>query len=191
MDFVDWIQDMLRRYPLKPKRLTPQERQAFTQGVMQRVRALEAQPQPVAVRSWSWNWALPRLAAGVAMASIIFFSVVWFQQTVSMQPDTMLVNSRDLEVLQAFDAMDEIATVDEFELLVDEAEDLQWMLLAEQAVSSDQKLIERTLEVLDAFNELDLPAEEMDELLLEELDRLEEEMDAEGVGAQLRIRLLA
>ena len=191
MDFVDWIQDLLRRYPLKPKRLTPQERQAFTQGVMQRVRALEAQPEPVAVRSWSWNWALPRLAAGVAIASIIFFSVVWYKQPVSMQPDTMLVNSRDLEVLQAFDAMDEIATVDEFELLVDEADDLQWMLLAEQAVSSDQKWIEHTLEVLDAFNELDQPAEEMDELLLEELDRLEEEMDAEGVGAQLRIRLLA
>lgn len=188
MDFVQWIQDMLRRYPMKPKHFTPEERQAFTQGVMQRVRALEAQPQPVAVRSWSWNWALPRLAVGVAMASLIF-SVVWYQRPVLMQPGTMLASSQDLEVLHAFDALDENAMVDELELLVDEAEDMQWMLLAEQAVSSDQEWIEQTLEVLDAFNELDLPAEEMDELWLEELDLLEEELDAEGVNARLQILL--
>jgi hypothetical protein len=187
MEFVDWIQHMLRRYPLKPKRLTPQERQAFTQGVMQRVHALEAQPEAVAVRSWSWNWALPRLAAGAAMASIIFFSTVWYQRPVSMQPDTMLVYSRDLEVLQAFDALDENGMVDELELLVDEADDMQWMLLAEQAVSSDQERIEQTLEVLDAFDELDLPEEEMDELWIEELDWPDEELDAAGTNARLQI----
>ena len=188
MDFAQWIQDMLRRYPIKPGHITPEERQAFTQGVMQRVRALETQPQPVAVRSWSLNWALPRLAAGVAIASLIF-SIVWYQRPVLVQPDRMLAFSQHLEVLQAFDALDENTMVDELELLVDEADDMEWMLLAEQAVSIDQERIEQTLEVLDAFDELDLPEEEMDEFWPEELDWPDEELDAAGTNARPRILL--
>jgi len=189
MDFADWIQDMLRRYPMKPRHVTLEERQAFTQGVMQRVRALEAQSRPVTVRSWAWNRALPGLAVSVAIASLIF-SIMWYQRPVMMTPGALQASSRDLEVLQAFNALDHKVMSDELELLVDEAEDMQWMLLAEQDVSSNQERIEQTLEVLDAINELDLPAEEeMDEFWLEELDWLEEELNAGGVNARLQMLL--
>lgn len=97
-----------------------------------------------------------------------------------------MASAQDLEVLQAFDALDENAMPVALELLVDEVEEMQWMLLAERDTSSDQQRLEQTLEVLDAFDELDLPAEEMNELWLEELDRLEEELDAEDINARLQ-----
>ena len=65
----------------------------------------------------------------------------------------------------------------------DEVEDMQWMLLADRAVASEQERIEQTMEVLDAFDELDLPADEMEEIWLEELDWLEEELDSESSNA--------
>ena len=181
MDFTQWIQNMLRHYPVKPGDLEPEERQAFTQGVMQRVRALEAQPRRVAGRSWSWNRALPRLAVGVATASLIF-GIFWYQRPV-MMPGTLTASSQDMEVLLAFDALNENAMPAQLELLVDEVEDMQWILLAERAVMSEQERIEQTLEVLDAFDELDLPADEMEELWLEELDWIEEELDTESANA--------
>lgn len=185
MDFAQWIQGLLRHHPMKPGHRTPEERQAFTRGVMQRVRALEAQPRPVAQRSWSWNWVLPRLAVGVATASVIF-GIVWYHRPVSIEPGAIMASAQDLEVLQAFDALDENAMPVALELLVDEVEEMQWMLLAERSIPSDQQRLEQTLEVLDAFDELDLPAEEMNELWLEELDRLEEELDAEDINARLQ-----
>ena len=181
MDFAQWIQNMLKHHPVKPGHLEPEERQAFTHGVMQRVRALEAQPQRIARHSWTWNRDIPRLAVGVAAASLIF-GIVWYQRPV-MMPGTIMASSRDLEVLLAFDALNENAMPAELELLVDEVEDMQWMLLAERAVASEQERIEQTMEVLDAFDELDLPADEMEEIWLEELDWLEEELDSESSNA--------
>ena len=100
-----------------------------------------------------------------------------------MMPGTITASSRDLEVLLAFDALNENAMPAELELLVDEVEDMQWMLLADRAVASEQERIEQTMEVLDAFDELDLPADEMEEIWLEELDWLEEELDSESSNA--------
>ena len=188
MDFSQWIQNMLRHHPARPGDLTPEERQAFTQGVMQRVRAQAAQSQSIAQRSWSWKWALPRLAVGMATASLIF-GIIWYQRPELSQPDTILASSRDLEVLLAFDALNENAMPAELELLVDEVEEMQWMLLAERTTSNDRQRIEQTLEVLDAFDELDLPADEMEELWREELEWIEEELDADDANARLPVLL--
>ena len=63
------------------------------------------------------------------------------------------------------------------------------MLLAERTTSSDQQRIEQTLEVLDAFDELDLPADEMEEHWREELEWIEEELDADDANARLPVLL--
>ena len=94
MEFLTWLQNWLRRHPLKEP--TDAERSHYTAEVMARVRALSplpgVSPARASVRPWAW-W--PRMAMAMATAAGLVFAVSTAHQTrrqLAQQPQGVTVS---------------------------------------------------------------------------------------------------